>query len=184
LGPRKLLGTGVPPTQWGWSNTLSYKNWSLFFLIDGKSGGQVFSGSNSVLYGNGLHKNTLAGRESGLGVSGVDGDGTAFNVVVAPENLGNYYGRISEIAEEFVQDADYIKFRQLSIAYNFPQSMLENVFLQNVSVSFIANNLFYISRSVDNIDPEAAYNVGNAQGLEYFGVPATQSYGFNLNVKF
>ena len=62
--------------------------------------------------------------------------------------------------------------------------MLENVFLQNVTVSFIGNNLFYISRSVDNIDPEAAYNVSNTQVLEYFGVPSTRSYGFNLNVKF
>jgi len=184
LGERKILGVGVPPTQFGWSNTLSYKNWSLYFLIDGKSGGQIYSGTNQALIGNGLHKKTLEGRESGLGVSGVDGDGNAFSTVVSPENLSTYYGRVSGIAEESVYDADFIKFRQLSVSYNFPQSMLENIFLQNVSVSFIANNLFYISRSVENIDPEAAYNVGNTQGLEYFGVPSTQSYGFNLNVKF
>ena len=184
LGPRKILGVGVPPTQWGWSNTFSFKNWSLFFLIDGKSGGQIFSGTNAVLTGNGLHKNTTEGRESGLQVTGVDGSGAAFNVVVAPEDLATYHGRISGIAEEFVSDADFIKFRQLRVGYDFPRSILDKTFLQNVNVSFIANNLFYISRSVDNIDPESAYNVGNTQGLEYFGVPSTRSYGFNLNVKF
>ncbi len=184
-GPRKVLGVGVAPTQWGWANTFSYKNFSLYFLIDGKMGGQIFSGTNTNLYGNGLHKETLVGREGGLEVTGIDGaTGNSFTTTVAPENLSTYYGRISSIAEHFVSDADYIKFRQLSISYSLPSSLLKNIFLQKVDFSFIANNLFYIKRSVDNIDPESAYNVGNAQGLEYFGVPATKSYGFSLNVKF
>lgn len=184
-GPRKILGVGVAPTQWGWANTLSYKNFNMYFLIDGKMGGQIFSGTNTNLYGNGLHKETLNGRENGLEVTGIDAaTGNTFTTTVAPENLSTYYGRISSIAEEFVSDADYIKFRQLSIGYSLPSSLLDNIFLQKVDLSFIATNLFYFQRSVDNIDPESAYNVGNAQGLEYFGVPATKSYGFSLNVKF
>ncbi len=184
-GGREILGVGVAPITWGWSNTFSYKNFNLYFLIDGKNGGQIFSGTNTNLYGNGLHKGTLEGRESGLQVTGTDAaTGTAFNVVVAPEDLSTYYGRINDIAEEFVEDADFIKFRQLSIGYNLPNSLMDNIFLQSVNVSFIATNLFYIKRSIDNIDPESAYTAGNAQGLEYFGVPATKSFGFSLNVKF
>ncbi|MBJ6367432.1 SusC/RagA family TonB-linked outer membrane protein [Snuella sedimenti] len=185
LGARKILGEGVPPLTLGLSNTFRYKDFSLSFLIDGKFGGQVFSGTNTSLYGNGLHKVTLEGRENGLSVTGIDVDtGNEFTTTVAPENLATYYGRINDIAEEFVEDADYIKFRQLSIGYTFPKSILENIFLKDVNISFIASNLFYLKRSVDNIDPESAYNVGNSQGLEYFGVPSARSYGFNLNVKF
>ncbi|MEN8124824.1 MAG: SusC/RagA family TonB-linked outer membrane protein [Bacteroidota bacterium] len=184
-GPREILGEGVPPVQWGWSNTFTFRNFNLYFLIDGKSGGQIFSGTNTILTGNGLHKNTLEGREGGLTVTGIDAaTGTEFSTVVAPENLSTYYGRIGSIAEEFVEDADFIKFRQLSIGYSLPYDLLKNVFLENVNISFIATNLFYLMRSVDNIDPESAYNVGNAQGLEYFGVPSTKSYGLNLKVKF
>lgn len=184
-GGREVLGVGVAPITWGWSNTFSYKNFNLYFLIDGKNGGQIFSGTNTNLYGNGLHKATLAGRENGLEVTGIDAaTGSTFNVVVAPEDLSTYYGRINDIAEQFVEDADFIKFRQLSIGYSLPNSLMDNIFLQSVNVSFIATNLFYIMRSIDNIDPESAYNAGNAQGLEYFGVPSTKSFGFSLNVKF
>ncbi|OIQ36210.1 MAG: SusC/RagA family TonB-linked outer membrane protein [Bacteroidetes bacterium MedPE-SWsnd-G1] len=184
-GGREILGQGVPPWTMGWTNTLSYKNFTMNFLIDGKFGGQIFSGTNTLLYGNGLHKKTLEGREDGLGVTGIDAaTGAQFNVVVAPEDLGTYWGNINDIAEEFVEDSDYIKFRQLSIGYSFPSTLMDKTFLQSVNVSFIATNLFYLSRSIDNIDPESAYNVGNAQGLEYFGVPSTRSYGLNLNVKF
>ncbi len=183
-GGNDILGVGVPPTFWGWTNTLTYRNWNLYFLIDGKNGAQIYSGTNRQLIGRGLHKETLVGRENGLPLSGVDQDGNFFNTVIAPENLGTYYGAETGIAERFVDDADYIKFRQLSIGYTFDSGILDDTFLNSVTVSFIASNLFYISKSIDNIDSEAAYSNNNAQGLEWFGLPSQRSYGLNLNVKF
>jgi len=184
-GERKILGEGVAPLTMGFTNSFTYKNFNLNFLIDGKFGGQIFSGTNTLLYGVGLHKKTLEGRETGLTVSGIDNaTDQPFTTTVAPENLQTYWGEINDIAEEFVEDSDYIKFRQLSLGYTLPQKALENVFLTSVNVSVIASNLFYISRSIDNIDPESAYNVGNSQGLEYFGVPSARNYGLTINLKF
>lgn len=191
-GERKILGEGVPPWQIGFSNNIRYKNFNLNFLIDAKFGGQLFSGTNSIAYGTGLHKATLEGRESGLTVSGVDGStfdadsgsGTSFTTTVAPENLQTYWGRVNDIAEEFVEDSDYIKFRQLSLGYTVPSKLLENTFLNSVSFNIIGQNLFYIKRSIDNVDPESAYNASNSQGLEYFGLPSARSYGLSCNIKF
>ena len=184
-GERKLLGQGVPPTTIGFSNSFKYKEFSLSVLIDGKFGGQIFSGTNTLLYRNGLHQDTVEGRENGLTVSGIDAaTGQAFTTTVAPENLSTYYGEINDIAEHFVEDSDFIKLRQLSLGYQFPSTSLENTFIQSATVSVIASNLFYLKRSIDNIDPESAYSAGNSQGLEYFGVPSTRNYGLSLNVKF
>lgn len=191
-GDRKILGNGVPPLTLGFSNSLRYKNFNLSFLIEGKFGGQLFSGTNTVAYGTGLHKATLEGRENGLSVSGIDGasfdgdtgTGTAFTTTVDPENLSIYYGRVNDIAEFFVEDSDYIRFRQLSIGYTLPSEILEKTFLNSVTVNLIGQNLFFISRNIDNVDPESAYNAGNSQGLEYFGVPTTKGYGLSVNVKF
>ncbi|MGB3144514.1 MAG: SusC/RagA family TonB-linked outer membrane protein, partial [Maribacter sp.] len=184
-GERKILGEGVPPLTLGFTNSFSYKNFNLNFLIDAKFGGQIFSGTNTLLYGNGLHKTTLEGRENGLQVSGIDvATGQPFTTTVAPENLATYYGELNDIAEEFVEDSDYISFRQFSLGYSLPAKSLEKVFLTNVNVSLIASNLFFIKRSVDNIDPESAYSVGNSQGLEYFGVPSSRRYGLSINLKF
>ncbi|WP_420321317.1 SusC/RagA family TonB-linked outer membrane protein [Flagellimonas sp.] len=191
-GERKILGDGVPPWTLGFTNSIRYKNFNLNFLIDGKFGGQLFSGTNTTAIGTGLHKATLEGRESGLSVTGIDGStfnadtgtGTSFTATVAPENLSTYWGRVNDIAEEFVEDSDYIKFRQLSLGYTFPSQLLDKTFLQSVTVNLLAQNLFYLSRNIDNVDPESAYNTGNSQGLEYFGVPSTRSYGLSVNVKF
>ncbi|WP_417442918.1 SusC/RagA family TonB-linked outer membrane protein [Joostella sp.] len=185
IGEREILGEGIPPWTFGFTNTFNYKGFSLNFLIDGKFGGQIFSGTNTVSYGNGLHKDTLEGRENGLEVSGIDGTtGQAFTTTVAPEDLQTYYGRVNDIAEHFVDDSDFIKFRQLSLGYSLPSSILEDTFINSLNFSIVGQDLFYIKRSVDNIDPESAYNVGNSQGLEYYGVPPTRTYGFNVNIKF
>lgn len=184
-GANKQLGEGVPPYSMGLSNSFRYKDFNLSFLIDAKFGGQIFSGTNAGAVGRGQHKMTLEGRENGLTVSGIDAaTGQPFTTTVQPKNLGTYWGRISGIAEEFVKDADYIKFRQISFGYNLPSSILDKTFLSSATVSVIGSNLFYIKRSIENIDPESAYNVGNGQGLEYYGLPSTRSYGVSLNVKF
>jgi hypothetical protein len=62
--------------------------------------------------------------------------------------------------------------------------MLDGTFLESASVSLIGKNLFFISNSVDNIDPESAYNSNNSQGLEYFGLPVPRTVGVNVNLKF
>ena len=166
------LGTGVHPTSIGINNTFTYKNLSLSFLIDAKSGGYIYAATNSYAYGRGLHKNTLEGRESGIGA-------------VDAANIRDYYGRIgSSITEEFVQKADFVKLRELVVSYRLPKSKLGNLPFQSVNIGLAGRNLLLLSSSVDNIDPESTYSAGNSQGLEMFGVPQTRSIQFNIGVKF
>ncbi len=187
-GERKILGQGVAPLTAGWSNSFRYKNVSLNFLIDGKFGGQVYSETSIESYFKGRHKATLAGRENGLNVSGVDVDGNPFETTISPKNLQTYYRYISGenigIAEEFVYDTDFIKFREISLTWGLPQKFLSGNFIEDLRLSIIGRNLFYIMKDVDSIDPEASLSNRNAQGIEMFGVPATRSLGFSVNVKF
>jgi len=188
-GENKILGQGVAPYTMGFSNTFKYKNLSLGFLIDAKFGGSVHSGTSRELMLRGLHKKTLEGRETGLVVSGIDdATGAPFTSTVAPEDLRAYYGAIGEqssgISEEFVYSTDFIKFRELNVSYNVPKKVLESLFISDFRISLIGRNLFFISKDIDNVDPEAALNNLNSQGIERFGIPSTTSYGFSVNIKF
>ncbi len=187
-GPYKVLGQGIAPYTLGFSNTFKYKTISLSFLIDGKFGGSLYSGTNWNLTLAGLTKKTLEGRENGLVVSGVDKSGNPFTQTVAPKDLRTYWGFIGAenggISEEFVYSSDFIKFRQLSLTYSFPKKLLANTFIGSASISLIGRNLFYLFKKIDNVDPEADLNSLNSQGIERFGLPATRTYGFSLNVKF
>lgn len=188
------LGNGVYNLTGGWSNSFKYKNFSLSFLLDFKVGAKLFSGTNYSLYSEGLHKNTLDGRTAENPGGTVVGTGVMLDTKTGnyvPNNVKvdaqTYYSSISRnnIAEEFVYNANFLKLRELSVGYEFPKNILSKLkVVKGMNVSLVGRNLWTIIKHTDNIDPEAAYNNTNGQGLELNGYPATRSVGFNVNVKF
>ena len=183
---RKILGFGVPPQQIGIGASFRYKDFNAGFLIEGKSGGQIYSGTNLRLIGYGLHKMTVpaGGREAGMVPDGVLEDGSVITQSLDYSQQQAYWGRYNDAAEAGVRDSDYMRLRQLNIGYNIPSSLLEGTFIQSASVSLIGKNLFFLSNDVENVDPESAYASNNSQGLEFQGLPVPRTIGFNVNLKF
>jgi len=183
---RKILGFGVPPQQIGIGASFRYKDFNAGFLIEGKSGGQIYSGTNLRLIGYGLHKMTVpaGGREAGMVPDGVLEDGSVITTSLDYAQQQAYWGRYNDAAEAGVRDSDYMRLRQLNIGYNIPSSVLEGTFIQSASVSLIGKNLFFLSNDVENVDPESAYASNNSQGLEFQGMPVPRTIGFNVNLKF
>ena len=169
-GDLKAFGSAYAKWIGGWNNEFTYRRVGLSFLIDGKFGGKVFSATDYYGYLFGLHKATLVNRESNFG--------TTSN----PVNAGTYYSTLAlNVSRLFVQDASFIKFRQISFSYSLPASFFNNV-IQGATISLVGRNLFYLMKKTDNIDPEAALTA-NAPGLELGGVPPSRTYGLNLNFK-
>lgn len=164
-GELKAYGSGNAKWIAGWSNEIGYKRFTMSFLIDAKFGNKIFSATDYYGYVRGLHQNTLVNRES-LG-----------------NNASTYYSTLANnVSGIFVQDASFIKFRQLSFGYTFPAKLLGSTF-KSATLSLVGRNLFYLRKKTDNIDPESDYTP-NAKGLELGGVPASRTYGLNLSVKF
>jgi len=180
------LGSSVYKQTGGVRNTFTYKGVSLAVLFDFKYGAKIYSGTNLLLYADGLHKNTLQGREGGFVGKGNDVSGAPNTTSVTAEK---YFTDISaggsdHIAEEFVYDASFIKLRSLTLNYSLPSNILQNTFIKGISVSLVGRNLWTVVKHVPNIDPESSLNNGNGQGLELSGFPATRSMGVNVNFKF
>jgi TonB-linked SusC/RagA family outer membrane protein len=170
-GDLKAYGSAYAKWNGGWSNEFTYKRLGLSFLIDGKFGGRIFSATDFYGYYYGLHKATLVNREGNFGTT------------ANPTQASTYYSTLAQnVSRLFVQDASFIKFRQVAISYSLPARMFNNV-IQGVTISLVGRNLFYLMKRTDNIDPEAAFTA-NAQGLELGGVPPSKTYGLNLNFKF
>ncbi|PWE01090.1 SusC/RagA family TonB-linked outer membrane protein [Marinilabilia rubra] len=180
------LGNYQPDWSGGFSNTFKYKNLSLRFLIDGRFGGELYSGTDSGLDASGVTERTLKYREDGVVVDGVwlDDDGSYVENTTRISS-GDYFGAISSIASEYVYDATNVRLREVSLTYNIPKRILEETFVQNASLSLIGRNLFFIYKEMDNFDPESSFSTSNfSQGVLWYNLPTTRSLGFNLNVKF
>lgn len=183
-GEYEVLGNGSHDTNLGFSGNIRYKDFSLRFLIDSKFGGDIYSSTNAYMTSGGFHKNTLDGRENGITGIGVNESGGKNSVVVTPDKLQDYYGRIASISEDFVYDASFVKLREISVGYTLPKKITDKLKMTSATVSLVGRNLWLMWSKVDNIDPESNYSSGNGQGLETNGLPPVRTFGFNINMKF
>lgn len=164
-GDLKPYGSAMNKWFAGWNNEFNYKRFNFSFLIDGKWGGKLFSGTDYYGYINGLHQETVADRES-LG-----------------RTAATYYtNTANNVSKIFVNNADFVKLRQIVAGYTFPSNLFHNK-IKAITVSAVARNLWIIMKKTNNIDPESSYNA-TFPGLELGGVPAVRTYGVNLSVKF
>ncbi|MDY7394307.1 TonB-dependent receptor [Aureibaculum sp. 2210JD6-5] len=184
------LGNYQPDYVGGITNNINYKNFGLRFLIDFRIGGQVYSGTDAALDGSGTSVRTLKYREDGVVVDGViqnDPDDPSAGYTQNTTNITGqqYWGSVSGIAENYIYDQTNFRMREVALTYRIPNKMLENAFVKSASISLTGRNLFFISKKIDNFDPESSYSTSNfSQGLLFYNLPTTRSIGLNLNIKF
>lgn len=174
----KKIGNTSPKFNLGWQNTFTYKGFSLYFLIDGRFGGDVISLTQAELDKQGVSKVSGADRDRG----GVPFDGKTI------ENVARFYtivGGRDGITENYIYDATNIRLRELSIGYSLPKRLFNHIpVIKGADLSLIGRNLFFFMNNAP-YDPDGALSVGNAlQGVDVFGMPSTRSFGFNIKVNF
>jgi len=85
-----------------------------------------------------------------------------------------------------IYDNSYIKFRELSLSYNLPKTLISKIGLSNLQVSLIGRNLFFIYKNLPNMDPEVLlgsmwYNQGIDSGTS---TASSRSYGITFRASF
>ncbi|MGK7396982.1 MAG: SusC/RagA family TonB-linked outer membrane protein [Candidatus Cyclobacteriaceae bacterium M3_2C_046] len=187
------LGTVLPDYNMGISSGVSFKGITLNGLIDIQKGGHYFSTSHMWGTYSGMFDATAEEgyREEGPLFPGVIGDiestnedGTVvlnnkrendINADYLYYGLWHYYGP----AALNVFEADYVKLRELKLAYLLPSGLTGP--FKNVEVSLWGRNLFIWGLDNPNFDPETVVtNSGNIQGIEGAALPSTRTYGLNI----
>ncbi|MDX2305929.1 MAG: SusC/RagA family TonB-linked outer membrane protein [Microscillaceae bacterium] len=192
----EIIGNANPDWLAGISNTLSYKNLSLSFLIDIRKGGDIFNldlyyglatGASEMTVGNNDLGNPIRNSIAdggGLIFPGVKEDGTPNDTRVSLVNFGTL-GYQRNPAAGFIYDGSYVKLRQLAITYSIPQSIVSKIgLIKGIDISLLGRNLWIIHKNLPYGDPEDTINSGNLQGYQGGMYPTTRNFGFNVKLKF
>ena len=178
--PDQLLGNAQPDWLGGITNTMTYKNWSLNVLIDGRFGGEIYSQENASLDSQGVSSRSLQYRESGVTLTGLDPNGAANAQALTGQE---YWTTNAAIAENHVYDQTNIRLREIAVGYNFPD--VSAIGLDGASLQIIGRNLFFFDKRMDNFDPENMLGTNlQGQGISSGSLPTTRSIGMNLTLKF
>jgi len=177
----EILGNANPDWLGGWSNSFSFGDLSFSFLIDARIGGQIYSQTSAGLDSSGVSERSLLYRDSGVTLNGTNTDTNSANTV--PITSQQYWGSYSSIAENYIYDQDNIRLREFALGYRLPG--LDEIGLQSATLQLIGRNLFFFSKSAEDIDPEAM--LGTALGAQCFtsnALPTLRSVGFNVTLNF
>jgi TonB-linked SusC/RagA family outer membrane protein len=185
------LGNANPDFILGWSNSFSYGNWDLNFLIDWRQGGVLVSRTQALAGVAGQLLETEDRPESGIIAEGVVNVGTVENpewdanlTAVTPEQYyRQFYDRNHE--ENNTYDASYIKLREFSLAYTFRGERGFFANDRNLRLSLVGRNLFAIS-DIPHFDPEQLAVQGNTfiSGVEDMSYATSRSIGVKIGVQF
>lgn len=137
------IGDGRPDWTAGISNTISYKNLSLYLLFDIKSGGDLYNRKSQWL--------TRDDRNGIMDQAGKPED---------QKKAYDYYKAFYDVNTNnsyWVEDASFVKLRELSISYTITPENIGSLIGDNyesIVLSFIGRNLFTFT-DYSGYDPEA-----------------------------
>lgn len=190
------LGKVSPDWTMNFYNTFSYKGFSLVTLVDIKNGGYVNNGTRFRLNYHGLTEETLDRTTPTIfeGVLGhLDENGNVVssgvtNTMEVVKDQDWYRGENGFSAggagSQAVEDASWVKLREVTLSYTFNQSVLDKLHLSYLEVYASGSNLLIISPYKGG-DPEVSvYGASNGQGFDYFASPGSHSYLFGIKLSF
>ena len=194
---RIKMGNYNPDWLAGINNTLTYNNFKLSFLFDIRTGGEIYSHTQTVGREGGIMIETLEGRADGYDLSkagnGVIGKGVMLvngqyvenDVKRTAREWHTAYTAGRNIAEGVMFDASFVKLREFQVGYNFPAQVLKKSPFKSATLSIVGRNLALWS-NVPHVDPEVMSFTGGTAlpGIEHMSIPSSRSFGVNLSLKF
>ena len=88
------------------------------------------------------------------------------------------------LAEDNIEDGGWVRLRELTLAYNLPQSWLEEIHFEGATIGLSGRNLWLMT-DYTGVDPETNLRGdSNDTGWDYFNLPNTRSYSVSINLKF
>jgi len=192
---QKYLANSQPDWIGSIFNELEYKNFALSFLFDAQQGLEKYNQMANFMSAFGIAKYTENRTETQV-FEGVLADGTPNTKAVylgqgfGPDgvNYGNgYYRNVHRgISENFIEDASWIRLRNVTATYALRSSWLAKTkFISGASISLTGNNL-WLHTDYSGFDPEgSSFSSGSVvDGFTGFTYPSTRSYIVTVNLTF
>lgn len=177
---RTIVGNPWPDFTWGMGNQFSYKSLRLNISINGSQGNEIyFQGGEVSLNGAGVQNQlgTMADRWRSETSPGAGLYSRAIR--------NDYAFGFSAGTTKYLFDGSYVRIRNVNLSYAFPQSVVNKLKMQALSVYADATNL-YTFTNYPGYDPEGSTTGDNIarSGIDFFAYPNPRTYTVGLRVTF
>lgn len=165
-----VIGNGQPKFNWGWSNTVRWKDFDFGMFIVGFHGFDIYNCT----------------REKRLAILSPMPE---FNNRWRPDNETGYIegfiktpttGHISSL---FVEKGDFVKVKSITIGYSLPKKILQKLDITSMRWYVSVQNPFLFT-GYSGIDPEVTLKTPLASGIDWGYYPNGRNYLLGLSLSF
>lgn len=182
---RTFLGNPNPKVSYGLNIGLQYKSFDFSTFIFGVAGNQIW---NNVKWWRDFAGTFPGGAKSKVAL--YDSWLPDRQNATAPiQEIGTFFSTVRVPNSYFVESGAYLRLKNISLGYSFPEQFLKNLHMSKLRVYVQAANLFTITK-YSGVDPEISVNArANQNGATDFGIdegsyPNPKQYLFGLQVAF
>ena len=169
---RVYSGSALPDFEYGINVKLNYQNVDFSMLWYGAVGHEIMNGSAAYAYYYGRHGNL---RDMWTP------ENTDSNVPIY-RGTGKEHPNLGGATDLWLEDGSYLRLRNVTLGYKFPQSMLRTAKINNLRIYVSSQNPLTLT-NYTGYDPEVGGNVVN-RGLDRGRYPFTSQYLFGVQLDF
>jgi len=177
-GDRTYLGSPVPKFTGGLNFRLTYKNFEVLSYFYTSIGNKIFNISKRFTDFYPLFAGSAISERVKQSWTPQN---TGATIPIFEANDGFSTG--SQSSDFYVEDGSYLRFQNLSFAYNFPMEVANKLRLSRLRVHAAVNNLFTITK-YGGLDPQVAGAADTNFGVDLGNFPMTRQFTFGINVGF
>ncbi|GAB4248192.1 MAG: TonB-dependent receptor [Ekhidna sp.] len=179
---RKPVGNPNPKLFGGITNSVTYKNWELSALFQFVSGVDIYNATGEFLSNSGILLINQTADQVNRWYQ--PGDEAAFPVH-NPDQID------TNPSTRWLEDGSYVRLKNLTITYNFDESVLNSIGLNNMSIYIGATNLFTLT-GYSGYDPDVSYFdpldgiIGQniSRGIDNFTAPQPRIFLSGIKIGF
>ncbi|WP_028524368.1 SusC/RagA family TonB-linked outer membrane protein [Runella limosa] len=175
---RTYLGSPVPKFTGGLNFRLTYKNFEVLSYFYTSVGNKIFNISKRFTDFYPLFAGSAISERVKQSWTPQN---TGATIPIFEANDGFSTG--SQSSDFYVEDGSYLRFQNLSFAYNFPMEVANKLRLSRLRVHAAVNNLFTITK-YGGLDPQVAGAADTNFGVDLGNFPMTRQFTFGINVGF
>ncbi|WP_353332440.1 SusC/RagA family TonB-linked outer membrane protein [Bacteroides sedimenti] len=179
MGDKVIIGNSAPRYQYSINGSINYKGWSLSMLWQGVMK-RDYDPSGSVYFWGCSSKAQVTVFSQHLDYWSESNPGAYYPrpYISTVGNINSYVSKTQQTCDRYIQNAAYIRLKNVTLSYELPSQWIKKIGLQRVNVYATGDNLLTFTKLAKMFDPETVFAF-NEGGKDY---ALTKVFSFGLSV--
>lgn len=182
-GDYTVIGNTTPRYQYTINGSIRWKGISLSVMLQGVGKRDWNPGTQPYFWGWGSYAQATFFKEH-TNYWTEDNRGAYYPkpYLHTAGGIGTYQNRNMQTSSRYIQDASYIRLKNITLSYDLPSTLLQHVGLQQVQVFFTGENLLTGTKLAKMYDPEGVFTGASYGGEAGKNYPMNKVLSVGLNI--